>query len=176
MCLFVKTLDDLLFLFIIHLISHVHEGPKGQVIITNPFICIYFWRWWKLCICTTDHDRSHREKCEMDLVMAQQLVQTWVMALVYWKLSRRGGSHGPTDVSSTNASLVSVPLLLFTRHLALLKIVFVWPTDLDPWWAAVIHWSFHNENIAYIKIHSWWYFKCRHVSGGTCQPLFTWQV
>ena len=67
--------------------------------------------------------------------MAQQLVQTWVMALVYWKLSRRGGSHGPTDVSSTNASWVSVPLLLFNRHLALQKIVFIWPTGLDLWWA-----------------------------------------
>ncbi len=165
---FVKTFEDLLFGFIIPLVVHIHESPKGQVIITNLFICIYFWSWWKRCVCTTDHDRSHREKCEMDLVMAQQLVQTWVMALVYWKLSQRGGSHGPTDVSSTNASLVSVPLLLFTRHLALLKIVFVW--------AAVTLWSSYNENIAYIEKHSWCYFKRRHVSGGTWQPLFTWQV
>lgn len=131
MCLFCKRTNSFLFFCIIHRMVHVHEVLKGQVTVRNSFICIYFWLWWKLCICTTDHDRSHREKCEMDLVTAQQLVQTWVMAFVYWKLSQRGGSHGPTDVSSTNASPVSVPFLLFTCHLALLKIV--WPTALDLW-------------------------------------------
>lgn len=67
----------------------------------------------------------------MDLGLAQQLAQTWVMALVYWKLSRWGGSHGPTDVSSTNASPVNVPLLLLTCYFALQRIVFVWPTGLS---------------------------------------------
>lgn len=149
---------------ITNLVVHVHGRPKGPVIIRDSFIhtystsgldgnCVY--------ACTTDYDRSYKEKCEMDLVIAQQLVQTWVMALVYWKLSRRGGSHGLTDVSSTNASLVS--LLCTIPHTAGLYLT-------NPFWSLISSQILRTFNDIHCDII------CRLMSGGTCQPLFTWQV
>jgi len=102
--------------------SLIHQkGPECQVIIGSSYICIYFWIWWKLIICTNGRDWCHWETCEMEPVMAEQLGQTWVTASDDWKPSGRGGSPGPTDVSSTNASLVLVTLRLFTRRRALLR-------------------------------------------------------
>lgn len=109
------------------------------------------------------------KQCEMDLVMAQQLVQTWVMALVYWKLLWRGGSHGPTDVSSTNASPMSVPLLPFTCHFALLENWVRLTVFGRRWDPAVTHWT--AENTVHVRGHLLWL-----VSRGACQPLFTWRV
>lgn len=120
-----------------------------------------------------EHDKSHRKECEIDLVMTQQLVQTWVMALVYWNLSQRRESHGPTDVSSTNTSLVSAPLWLFTCHLAQLKIVFIWPTGWNLW--REVGSSCHPFKISHWKYHAYQnYCASLLVSGGTCQLLFTW--
>lgn len=51
--------------FINHLLIHV-QLIVSFIGITSGFL----WQWR---ICTTDH---HGEKCEMDLVKAQQLVQT----------------------------------------------------------------------------------------------------
>lgn len=89
------------------------------------------------------------------------------------KAVSEGGSHGPADVSSTNASPVSVPLLLFTCHLAQLKTVLVGPTtlDLEQKYSAVAHWSFHNENIAHLKRYLlqqfWSKYVCAYSSGNS---------